>query len=134
MTVLDLCQHHYQVLLGIFQMDYIAKNVQCSFSPDYMKVKDNQWSCTQLIFKCLDCNKDYNQDFNKKLINRFSSTYNFCDRDINKFILLLRKGADPYEYMNSWEKFDETSLPNKEGFYTSLQVLITAMQKEYSKN
>ena len=115
-------------------MDYIAKNVQCSFSPDYMKVKDNQWSCTQLIFMCLDCNKDYNKDFNRELINKFSSRYNFCDRDINKFISLLRKGADPYEYMNSWERFDETSLPNKEYFYTSLQVLITAMQKEYSQN
>ena len=35
--------------------------------------------------------------------------------DINKFILLLRKGVYPYEYMDSWGRFNETS--NKEGFY-----------------
>ena len=31
--------------------------------------------------------------------------------------LILRKGVYPYEYMNSWEKFDETSLPDKEAFH-----------------
>ena len=51
----------------------------------------------QLIFKCLNCNKDYNKDFSKELINRFLSTYKFCIRDINKFSFLLRKGV-----MNMW--------------------------------
>ena len=31
--------------------------------------------------------------------------------------LLLRKGFYPYEYMDSWEKFDENTLPPKEAFY-----------------
>ena len=31
-------------------------------------------------------------------------------------LLLLRKGVYPYEYMDSWERFDETSLPDKEAF------------------
>ena len=39
---------------------------------------------------------------------------------INKFVLMLRKGVYPYEYMDSWEKFDETSLPPKEDFYSEL--------------
>ena len=43
-------------------------------------------------------------------------------RYINKFILLLRKGFYPYEYMDSWERFDETSLPDKEAFYSSLNI------------
>ena len=34
--------------------------------------------------------------------------------------MLLGKGIYPYECMNSWEKFDETSLPPKEGFYSEL--------------
>ena len=34
--------------------------------------------------------------------------------------MLLRKGVYPYEYMDSWEKFNETSLPEKEYFYSEL--------------
>ena len=44
------------------------------------------------------------------------STYEFCNKNLNKFILLLRKGVYPNEYMDNWERFDETSLPNKESF------------------
>ena len=29
---------------------------------------------------------------------------------------MLRKGIYPYEYMDDWEKFNKTSLPEKEGF------------------
>ena len=39
--------------------------------------------------------------------------YQFCNRDLKKFVFLLRKGLYPYEYMDSWERFDETSLPDK---------------------
>ena len=35
---------------------------------------------------------------------------------------MLRKGVYPYEYMDSWEKFNETSLPSKEGFYSNLNM------------
>ena len=43
-------------------------------------------------------------------------------KNIDKFILLLRKGLYPYEYMDSWERFDETSLPDKEAFYSNLNM------------
>ena len=36
--------------------------------------------------------------------------------------MLLRKGVYPYEYMDNWKRFDETSLPNKEAFYSSLNM------------
>ena len=39
---------------------------------------------------------------------------------INKLILLLRKGVYPYEYVDSWERFDETSLPDKKSLYSKL--------------
>ena len=32
----------------------------------------------------------------------------------------MRKGVYPYEYMNDWEIFNETSLPEKEDFYKQL--------------
>ena len=42
--------------------------------------------------------------------------------DINKFVLLLRKSVYPYECMDSWERFDETSLPDKKAFYSKLNL------------
>ena len=46
----------------------------------------------------------------------------FSNNDINKFILLLRKGVYPYEYMDDCKKFNQTTLPEKEKFYSSLSM------------
>ena len=73
-----------------------------------------------LLFKCIDCEKEYEKGFNKELLERFSNTYEFCNYDMNKFMVLLRKGVYPYEYMDEWNKFDEKKLPCKESFYSSL--------------
>ena len=48
--------------------------------------------------------------------------YQFCNGDLNKFVLLRRKGVYLYEYMDSWERFDETSLPDKKYFYSELNL------------
>ena len=53
----------------------------------------------------------------KEAINNFPNLLKFCKSDLNKFFSLLRKGIYPYQYMDSWEKFDETS---KEAFYSEL--------------
>ena len=82
----------------------------------YTGFKDNQ-----LLLECSDCNAWFKRD-SKELIKRFANTYEFSNTDIDKFILLLRKGVYPYEYMDSWERFDETSLPNKETFYSNLNM------------
>ena len=34
--------------------------------------------------------------------------------------MLLRKGVYPYEYRDSCERFNETTLPNKKSFYSKL--------------
>ena len=62
--------------------------------------------------------------FVRKLIKRFTNIYKFFNKDISKFILLLRKGIYQYEHMDSWKhehmdswkRFDEKSLPNKRRF------------------
>ena len=43
--------------------------------------------------------------------------YNFSQRE-----LLIRKGIYPYEYMESWDKFKETSLPRIEKFCSNLNI------------
>ena len=73
-------------------------------------------SCTENN-RCKACKK-----LIEGLIKIFPSIYQFCNGDLNKFILLLRKGVYPYEYMDSWEKFDETTLPPKEAFHSNLNL------------
>ena len=92
----------------------------CGSNLDYIKITAKPSSLERknekLILEC------YNKKFNKELIKRFASTYTFCNNDLNKFILLLRKGVYPYEYMDNWERFNETSLPSKESFYSNLNM------------
>ena len=57
-----------------------------------------------------------------ELIEKFPGIYQFCNGNLNKFVLLLRKGVYPYEYMDSWEKIDENTLPLKEAFYSNLNL------------
>ena len=38
------------------------------------------------------------------------------------FRLMRRKGVYPYEYMDEWNKFEETSLPPKDTFYSRLNI------------
>ena len=90
--------------------------IDCKSCLDYMTTKDEQ-------LRCFRCKKNYEEKFIKEdLIQRFAYTYEFCNGDLNKFILLLRKGVCPYEYMDSWQRFDETSLPDKEAFYSNLNM------------
>ena len=73
-----------------------------------------------LTLECIDCKKEYKKRLNTKLIERFSNVYEFCDYDINKFMVLLRKGVYPYKYMDGWDRFSEKALPGKDSFYSSL--------------
>ena len=59
---------------------------------------------------------------NDVLIKRFYNTYQLSDNDINKFKLLLRKRVYPYEYMDSWKRFNERELPSKDKFYSTLNL------------
>ena len=79
----------------------------CKSCLDYVIPKDDQ-----LIFRCFEC----------KIIKRFANICKFCNGDINEFALLLRKGIYPYEYMDYWERFDETSFPDKRAFYSSINI------------
>ena len=70
-----------------------------------------QNSLSSLVDNLSEIGKKISQE---TLIKIFFNTYQLCNN--SNFNLLLRKGAYPYEYMDSWEKFNETSLPNKKYF------------------
>ena len=93
------------------------KCADCKSRLDYVKTKNEK-----LILKCFNCETYHRKKFDKQLIKRFKSTNEFCNKDLYKFILLLRKGVYPYEYMDNWERFNKTSLPNKESFYSNLNM------------
>ena len=44
----------------------------------------------------------------------------YPDDNLAKYKLLTRKGVYPYEYMDSWDRFNETSLPPIDEFYSKL--------------
>ena len=93
------------------------KCLDCNSCLHYIKINNEK-----LILKCFNCNNYYKKKFNQDLIKKFKNTYSFCNNDLNKFILLLRIGVYPYEYMDSWEKFNEKSLPSKEDFYSNVNM------------
>ena len=82
-------------------------------------------SCTENN-RCEECKK-----LIEGLIKKVPSLYQFCNGDLNKLVLLLRKGVYPYDYMDSWEKFDKTTLPPKKDFYSELN-LEDITDKDYS--
>ena len=104
-----------------YDYHFIIKELAEEFEKQFECLRENtEKYITNFMY--FECKKDYKKDFNKELIKRFANIYEFCNEDINKFILILRKDVYPYEYMDSWERFDETSLPNKEAFYSSLKM------------
>ena len=59
---------------------------------------------------------------NKQINQKVSKCISILQGDLNKSILLLRKGDYPYEDMDNWEKFDVTTIPPKEAFYSKLNL------------
>ena len=54
----------------------------------------------RLIYECKKCKKELKRPLNK-LFEKFPRIYQFCEGDLNRFALSLRKGVYPYEYMDS---------------------------------
>ena len=81
----------------------------------------------RLNYKCKECKKSCTKVVNGK---NFPTLYKFCNGYLNKFFLLLRKGIYSYEYMNSWERFDENTIPPKEACYSEFN-LENITEKDY---
>ena len=70
-------------------------------------------------YKCKECKTSYTKLTNESIKN-LPTLYKFCNGDLSKFFLLLRKGIYPNEYIDSLERFDKNTIPPKESFYIEL--------------
>ena len=102
---------HYDEICEIWGIKY----KYCDCFPEYINFKDNL-----IEYKCLCCNKNYQYKCDEKLKERFFDICKFSNRDNNTFIWLLQKCVYLYEYIDDLEKINETSLPEKENFYSHL--------------
>ena len=74
-------------------------------------------------YECLSRNKDYSNKIDEELKKSIKNTFKFSNNGFNIcFCLLSRKGVSPYECMNEWEDFSETSLHEKYEFCSNLNV------------
>ena len=96
---------------------------ECKKCRERKKIKSNcefvRFKNGRLNYKCKECKKSCTKTLNRK---NFPTLYKFCNGDLKKFFLLLRKGIYPYKYMDSWERFNETELPPKEDFYSNFNL------------
>ena len=60
----------------------------CDSFLEYESDKDNF-----IKYKFLSCNKNYSKKIDEELKNRLRNVFKFSNNDIDKFILLLRKGV-----------------------------------------
>ena len=70
-------------------IERIKINLECS----YVGLKNDR-----LIYKCKECREECKRPIDE-LKEKFPNIYQFCNDDLNKFVLLLRKGVYPYEYI-----------------------------------
>ena len=95
-------------------MSGIFNSLECKSRME--KIKFNSEFCfvglknNRLIQRCRECKEEWKWPI-ERLIKYFPSIYQFCSGDLDKLILLLRKGVHPDENMDNWEKFNETTLP-----------------------
>ena len=88
----------------------MSELLKCKCNKPNIKLCHN---INHIISKCKSCLKRSNHSISL-LKDEFKCTYNLAKKYSNessvldKFILLLRKGVYPYEYTDSFDKYNET--------------------------
>ena len=90
-----------------------------------LEFKDSLQFLNSSLEKLVKNLKDKGLKEEKSIKDTFTNTYAYFKKDWNHideeaFELLTRKGVYPYEYMDSWDKMNEKTLPSKEDYYSQL--------------
>ena len=76
-------------------MKEIMERKKIRLNCEFIELKNGRLNC-----KCKECKTSYTKLTNESIKN-FPTLYKFCNGDLDKFFLLLRKGIYPYEDINS---------------------------------
>ena len=98
------------------------KHIELSTSIGIVFLEYTNFKAHLIEYRWLRYNKSYQRKLDEKLKLRFFNTYTFSNHHNNKLTLLLSKGVYLDEYIDDWEKLNETSLSGKEGFYSHLNL------------
>ena len=104
--------NHVNNLSELFVCNSLDKSVQ------EIRIK---YDDKNIYTRCKSCTKRSKQPIDL-LKSKFPNTFQLTKGNIKKFVLLLKKGAYPYEYMNDWNIFNETELPTIDKFYSKLNL------------
>ena len=104
-------------------MPEIHSKKQIKSECDYIGFRYNR-----LNYKCKDCENIYHKSING-LIKKCPRIYKFYNGDLSKFALSLRKVVYLYEYMDSCERFYETSLPDKKSLLQPIKSILQRICK-----
>ena len=84
-----------EIMIG-YETDEIIEKLFDSFLQKYQKC----------LKESMKGSKNHKKHVNKGLIKRFANTYDFCNGDIKKFCLMLRKSVYPYEYIDFYSNLN----------------------------
>ena len=103
--------------------DYISFSIKVEV--DKYVDKEGNERVKEMELRFIDSIKFMNSSLDSLVNNLVKGGHEFWgfeDYEENQCKLLIRKGIYPYEYMDSWDKFKETSLPDFRSFYSNLNM------------
>ena len=104
---------------------YISFNVKINVKLAGVRDEDGKEVCKNIQLRFIDSCRFMASSLDKLASNldddQCKNLREFYKED-EVFRLMRRKSVYPYEYMDGWKKFEETSLPPKDAFYSKLNM------------
>ena len=98
-------------------LEFMIKNVKNVWKKNRLNCEFIGFKNGRLNHKCKECKKSY-----AKVANGSTKIVQLYINFAVVISISLRKGIYPYQYMDSWERFDENTIPPKEAFYSELNL------------
>ena len=120
----ELCAHTSEMgVIAKNKEDYISFSIKVPVDSYIDKNGEEKNKLIELrfidSFKFMSSSLD---SLTKNLVSRGKKLFGFEDYSEPQYDLLTRKGVYPYEYINSWDRFNDIQLPLIDAFYSNLNM------------